>query len=722
MLLTTFMGGTDVQRSLNMSDSKCINLYPTSNDNQQITGFIATPGLSNYATIPGNVQASGIYTASNGRCFMTAGTILYEITTGGTLTSRGTITAGTICRMTDNGIELIIVNGVDGWLLTFSTNALAKIKVFRDTFTASTGTPCVITTTAAHPFVAGDSFIFSSTGVLPAGLDVNVVYYVLASGLGTNTMQISTVAGGTAINTTGESGTHQVTRSAYLQDVLISIGTPAQFTTTTAHNLNAGDQVVLFTTGALPTGLTASSVTYYVIATNLSVTGFELSATLGGAAIATSGTQSGTQSFNLIGLTYDITSISTANPALFTTTTAHALSIGDVVSFTTTGALPIQVSTTAYYYVVAGGFTTTTFEISTTKGGTALSTAPGTNTLTSVGYGFPEGTKTITYANGRFVCVEPASQAFWVSDPLKGGTWDPLNVQTADSNPDLIIGTIAQHNELIIFCEQSGEAYYDSGTYPTPFVRNISGVFEVGCIAPYSIAKIDNSVMWLGRSSTGYGIVYRLNGYTPQRMSTYSIEYAIQQMGDVSDAISFTYQQDGHHFYVINFPTGGKTFCFDINTQLWHERAGFLDGVFTRWEAQEYAYFDGKHLVCDKLEGKIYSLSLDVFTDGGATRKWVRSFRAPSSDMKRANHHKLTLEVEGGVGTVGGTDQSIALRISNDGGHTWSSEFWRDLGAMGQYAKRVFWHRLGMTSSQPRIYELSGTADVKTVLINCYLE
>ena len=719
MQLTTFMGGTDVQRSLNMSDSKCINLYPTSTDNQQITGFIATPGLAAYATIPANVQASGIYTASNGRCFMTAGTTIYEITTGGTLTSRGTITAGTICRMSDNGIELIVVNGVDGWLLTFGTNALNKIKVFRDTFTASIGTPCVITTTTPHPFAAGDSFIFSSTGVLPAGLDVNVVYYVLAAGLGANTMQVALTAGGTAINTTSASGTHNVTRASILQDFIVSVATPAVFTTTTAHNLNADDQVVLFTTGALPTGLTAG-VLYYVIATNLSLTSFELSATIGGVAIDTTGTQSGVHTLDLVGLTYNISTISTANPAVFTTTTNHALVVGDSVMLTTTGTLPIQLSTTATYYLIVVG--TNTFQLSLTKGGTAVSTAAGTNTLTSVGYGFPEGTKTVSYANGRFICVEPASQAFWVSDPLKGGTWDTLNVQTADSNPDKIVGTMAQHNELIVFCEQSSEAFYDSGTYPAPFVRNVSGVFEVGCIAPYSIAKIDNSVMWLGRSSTGYGIIYRLNGYTPMRLSTYSIEYAIQQMGDITDAISFCYQQDGHHFYVITFPTGGKTFCFDVNTQLWHERAGLTNGSFTRWEAQEYAYFDGKHLVCDKLEGKIYSLNLDVFTDGGLPRKWVRSFRAPQSDMKRATHHKLTLELEGGVGTVGGTDQSIMLRYSNDGGHTWSSELWRDLGAMGEYTKRVFWHRLGMTSAQPRIYELSGTADVKTVLINAYLE
>jgi len=551
--LQTFLGGHDVQRSLNLSDNKCVNLYPTTNDKGDVAAFMATPGLLLYAATPGGIVASGIYTASNGRCFMVSGTTLYEITAGGILTSRGTVTAGTVTRLSDNGIELIIVNGTDGWLFTFATNTLEQIKVFTSTFTVDIAVACTITTAAAHPFIAGDRVILSTTGSLPLNLQAAAVYYVLASGLTANTIQVSDTAGGVPIDTSA-------------------------------------------------------------------------------------GIQSGVHS------------------------------------------------------------------------------------LVSSGYGFPNGTKTISYVNGRFVVCEPNTQNFYVSEPLDGAYWDALNVQTVDSNPDLLVGSVVSHNELVMFCEQSGEVFYDSGAIPSPFVRNVSGVFEVGCIAPYSIAKIDNSVMWLGRSTTGYGIIYRLEGYTPKRISTYAIEYAIQQMGDVTDAISFAYQQDGHHFYVITFPTGDRTFCYDANTGMWHERAGFINGAFTRWEAQEYAFFDGKHLVCDTLEGKIYSLEMDVYDDGGAVRKWVRSFRVPTGSMMRTVHHKLSLEFEGGVGLLGGTAEPIALRWSNDGGHTWSNELWRDLGALGQYAKRIFWHRLGMTTGQPRIYEISGTEPVKTVLINAFLD
>lgn len=74
--------------------------------------------------------------------------------------------------------------------------------------------------------------------------------------------------------------------------VTITIATPG-VVSWTAHGLVAGDPVTFNTTGALPTGITAGT-TYYVIATGLTADTFRISATVGGAAVNTSGTQSGT--------------------------------------------------------------------------------------------------------------------------------------------------------------------------------------------------------------------------------------------------------------------------------------------------------------------------------------------------------------------------------------------------------------------------------------------
>lgn len=72
----------------------------------------------------------------------------------------------------------------------------------------------------------------------------------------------------------------------------VTIASPGVFSKT-AHGLNEGDLVSFTTTGALPTGLSASTA-YYVVTAGLTVDAFEVSATRGGTAINTSGTQSGT--------------------------------------------------------------------------------------------------------------------------------------------------------------------------------------------------------------------------------------------------------------------------------------------------------------------------------------------------------------------------------------------------------------------------------------------
>lgn len=73
--------------------------------------------------------------------------------------------------------------------------------------------------------------------------------------------------------------------------VTVTIATPGVFTKT-SHGLVVGDIVTFTTTGALPTGL-AVNTNYFVITAGLTANEFQVSATRAGAAVDTSGTQSG---------------------------------------------------------------------------------------------------------------------------------------------------------------------------------------------------------------------------------------------------------------------------------------------------------------------------------------------------------------------------------------------------------------------------------------------
>tara|TARA_R110000751_G_scaffold306644_1_gene425776 strand:+ start:91 stop:318 length:228 start_codon:yes stop_codon:yes gene_type:complete len=53
----------------------------------------------------------------------------------------------------------------------------------------------------------------------------------------------------------------------------------------------------------------------------------------------------------------------------------------------------------------------------------------------------------------------------------------------------------------------------------------------------------------------------------------------------------------------------------------------------------------------------------------------------------------------------------IMLRWSNNRGHTWSHEHWRDIGRIGKYKARAIWRRLGIARN--RVYEFRITDSVK---------
>ena len=372
---------------------------------------------------------------------------------------------------------------------------------------------------------------------------------------------------------------------------------------------------------------------------------------------------------------------------------------------------------------------------------------------------FP-GAETVCYLDGYFVFNEPNSQKLWVTALLDGTSIDPLDFASTEGSPDGLIAVAANFREVWAFGTNSIEVWYDIGGTDFPLQR-IQGAFnELGCAAPFSVAKMDNGMFWLGRDRRGQGMVYRANGYTGQRISTHAVEWQIQQYSDISDAIAYTYQQGGHSFYVLTFPTGNATWVYDAATEAWHERAGWVNGAFTRHRSNCQMAFNNQIVVGDFENGNLYAFDLDIYADNGSTQKWLRSWRAlptGQNNLKRTAHHSLQLDCESGVGinnqndidasylltesglylitengdyivsvaapdpTVGSNPQ-IMLRWSDDGGHTWSNEHWSPIGKIGVYQQRVFWRRLGMTLKlRDRVYEISGTDPVKTVIMGAEL-
>ena len=113
--------------------------------------------------------------------------------------------------------------------------------------------------------------------------------------------------------------------------------------------------------------------------------------------------------------------------------------------------------------------------------------------------------------------------------------------------------------------------------------------------------------------------------------------------------------------------------------------------------------------------------------DDGAAQKWLRSWRAlptGANNLTRTIQHSMQLDCETGVGLNSGqgSDPQVMLRWSDDGGHTFSNEHWKSMGAIGKYGKRTIWRRLGATMKiRDRVYEVSGTDPVRIYIMGAEL-
>lgn len=211
---------------------------------------------------------------------------------------------------------------------------------------------------------------------------------------------------------------------------------------------------------------------------------------------------------------------------------------------------------------------------------------------------FP-GAKSIDFIGQRIVYVEPFGRYWGWSDLVDATSWNSLETAQAETSPDRIQGLCVSHNEVLIFGERTIEPWAHAPTETAVFQLQTGSVIESGCASGKTIQRLDNSVFYL----TNTGQVARLNGYTPQVVSTVAMEAAIRDL-NWSRAFAFTWEDSGHAVYYITFP-GGQTWGYDVRQGRWHRRESYgLD----RWRINALCKSNGDWYAGDFADGRIYQL------------------------------------------------------------------------------------------------------------------
>lgn len=287
-----------------------------------------------------------------------------------------------------------------------------------------------------------------------------------------------------------------------------------------------------------------------------------------------------------------------------------------------------------------------------------------------------------------------------------------LNFATAEQNPDNLVRAIAHNGQLFLFGAETVEVWVNTGA-TFPFER-LSGVtIKRGALSAASIIEHDNSLIWVADDGT----VRRLNGAVPIRISNHAVERSIRDEPNQSVIEAMNYTVSGHEFYVIS----GTTFswAYDASTQLWHERnsKNSLNQDIGRWRGAFYAKFDGKHIVGDYTEGKLYELDHDTFDEAGnhLVMKMVSPhFHNYPNYLQMAALH---VDLIPGVG-LNSTDSHLSdpqllVRTSYDGGNSWSNQRSLDIGQIGEHGKRIRANRFGQSREDGYVVELSMSAAVR---------
>lgn len=325
----------------------------------------------------------------------------------------------------------------------------------------------------------------------------------------------------------------------------------------------------------------------------------------------------------------------------------------------------------------------------------------------------------VDFMDTYFVLNVPGSQQFYcsLSDEL---VFDGLYYASKTGAGDSVVGVICKHRELWVLGTRTTEIWYNAGGAAFPFAELPGSFVEHGCVAKYSIAKQDLSNYWLGIDQQGHGIVFVGQGYAAKRISTHALENSIQAYPRIDDAIGFCYQQQGHVFYVLTFPTADVTWVFDAATEQWHQRAWMdSNGQLHRHRANCVAFAYGKVVVGDWQYGYLYEWDMDTYTDVGDPILRVRGFPHLVNDGKRVHYTSFIANMQ--VGEYS-TEQppEIALRWSDDRGKTWGTPVTQSMGEIGEYLTTITWRRLGM--ARDRVFELAWTAPIRTALNSAYID
>jgi hypothetical protein len=305
---------------------------------------------------------------------------------------------------------------------------------------------------------------------------------------------------------------------------------------------------------------------------------------------------------------------------------------------------------------------------------------------------FLDGYFLFTYANGLIRATGTDAT------PTNTLAMSDQSFTVAESSPDGLMRGTVQGGLFYAWGQSSIEVYADQGLTPFPLSRQ--QVIPVGLFGPWCVAGFEQG--WDGPQIfvAADGTVRRLDGYTPNRISTRAVEHFIAAASGPNVLRACVYTYGGNAIWSLSSPQG--TWEFNVSTGEWHERRS--TGL-NRWRAETSVNAFGRWLVGDIVTGDVLAVRDGARTEAGKPLVSRVESAALRGFPDRIRLGGLTVDIVTGQGDQAGadpveTDPACMLSWSLDGGARWAQPVTRQIGPPGAYGVAVRVGDLGRASRE----------------------
>jgi len=334
-------------------------------------------------------------------------------------------------------------------------------------------------------------------------------------------------------------------------------------------------------------------------------------------------------------------------------------------------------------------------------------------TFNKVNIGFRTGY--ITFQDGYIIAPE-LDTSRWRLSELNNASSFPDNAQSVgliQSQPDVVVSCETLQRQLFIFGENITEVWLNVPNPQVPFTyqRQNSLSIEYGCVSPNTIASGFNRLVWLGSNEYSAPSILVSTGGVPRKITTDGIDFELDQLTKPEDSFGFLFEESGHVFYQITFPTDEVSYAYDFNTDSFFN---VTDHNLNAHIARKISYFNGRHLFITDKNGGLFEMGTNIFVyketndddDPGFTiprGRILPNFRLPGS--KRFVTDAASLTIEQGYSN---DPLKVDLSLSKDGSQTYGSKWTKYLKSMGDRPNKLIYRKLGAANDLSMQFQFWG--------------